>query len=57
MTSLFRWVEGHSVKNKGKKNCMEPELMNDFVDKLADLEYHRAMMNQNFVSMDFPFEN
>ena len=56
VTSAYRWVKGHSVKKKGRKNCTEPELMNNVVDKLADLEYHRAMMNEDCVDAEFPFE-
>ena len=29
---------------------------NDFADKLADLEYNRAIMGQNSVPTEFPFE-
>ena len=56
VTSLFRWVEGHSVKKKGLHNCTEPEIMNDFVDKLAGMEYHRAVASCKFIGTEFPFE-
>lgn len=48
--------EGHSITKKGRRNYIEPELMNDIVDKISDLEYHRALNNDNFVSSEFPFE-
>ena len=56
VTSLFRWVEGHLVKKKGLHNCTEPEIMNDFVDKLAGMEYHRAVASCDFIGTGFPFE-
>ena len=56
VTSWFRWVEGHSVKKKGLHNYTEPEIMNDFVDKLAGMEYHRAVASCEFISTEFLFE-
>ena len=56
VSSDFRWVEGHSVKKKGRKNCTVPEIMNDVVDTMSDVELHRALREEDFVNTDFPFE-
>ena len=56
VTPYCQWVEEHSVKKKGLKNCTHPEIMNNLVNKFACFEFHRALQLQNFIESDFPFE-
>ena len=54
--SALQWVEGHSVEKKGLRNCTHPERMNDLVNKLTDVVFHRTIQLQNFIDGKFPFE-
>ena len=56
VTSSLQWVEGHSVEKKGLRNWTYPETMNNLVDELADVAFHRAIQLQNFIDSDSPFE-
>merc|ERR1712086_298743 len=44
------------VDKKGLKHCTHPEVMNDLVDRLADVAYHISMQMQKFIDSEFPFE-
>jgi hypothetical protein len=54
--SAFQWAEAHSVEKKGLRHCTHPEIMNDLLDRLADVAHHRSSQLQNFIESDFPFE-
>ena len=54
--SNFRWVEGHSVAKKSRRQCTGPELMNDTVDNMVDDEFHRALREKDYMHINFPFK-
>ena len=54
--TVFNWVEGHLVEEKGLRNCSHPEITNDLVDGLADVKLQNTIQSQAVIESNFPFE-
>ena len=55
VNSAFQWSEGHLAK-KELGHCTHLEIMNELVDRLADVAFHRVNQLQNCIDSNFPFE-
>ncbi len=53
---IWKWVEGHAVKNKGWANCNLPERLNDQADRFAKSALVSAIAGGSTIKGDLPFE-
>ncbi len=53
--SRFKWVEGHTVEQKGWANCNLEERLNDKSDTLAKRVLKAGYMNEDYINHDLPF--
>jgi hypothetical protein len=51
--TIFNWVEGHVAEKNILRNCSQPEIANNLIDRLADVALQRALQSQAFIESNF----